>query len=240
MMVILGYFFFPKDAGSTCGFCPGPPHIHRTEYGCIGIKIDVHPGSGCMDCGTKIVCFGIATSEKKCYTSIKGTNVEILSCENPNTWQEILDVCSDCYLQASFAAISVQNDLTKAIEICNSIPSSEEKDRCIFRLFDEELGEGNLDNAENICFNYLGEEYTDRCLQGMAEKIAESDVESGVNACKNINRMSNRDACYHNIAVKTREINITRALQICGMIEETEYSPPCEELIEKYCEIYNC
>ena len=41
-------FFYPKNAGSTCGFCPSPPAIQRTEYGCIGFKQEIHPDSGCI------------------------------------------------------------------------------------------------------------------------------------------------------------------------------------------------
>lgn len=134
VLAILVYFFFPKDAGGTCGFCPGSPNIDRTEYGCIGIKVDMEPGGQCIDCGTNIVCFGIVTSEKKCYTSFDGQRKEVPSCENPSTWQEILSLCPDCYHQASYAAAFNQNDLTKATEICNSISSQTGKEICIFRL----------------------------------------------------------------------------------------------------------
>src|SRR3989338_5287181 len=90
LIVLSVIFFFPKNAGSTCGFCPGFPSIHRTEYGCIGIKLDINPG--CMDCGTRIVCLGIVTSNKKCYTNIKGTLVEVPSCKALSSWQEILSI----------------------------------------------------------------------------------------------------------------------------------------------------
>ncbi len=68
IVMFLAGFFYPKDAGSTCGFCPPPPTVQRTEYGCIGFKQDVEPDPGCMDCGINIVCYGIVTGEKKCYT----------------------------------------------------------------------------------------------------------------------------------------------------------------------------
>ena len=61
-------FFYPKNSGVTCGFCQTHPAIHRAEYGCIGFKQDIPPSRGCMDCGTNIICYGIATSEKDCYT----------------------------------------------------------------------------------------------------------------------------------------------------------------------------
>ena len=72
--IFLIIIFLPKNAGETCGFCPPPPDIHRTEYGCIGFKQDVNPPFGCMDCGIRISCYGIVTSEKKCYTYPNGFN----------------------------------------------------------------------------------------------------------------------------------------------------------------------
>src|SRR3989338_11137647 len=151
---LLAIFFFPKNAGGTCGFCPGPLSIHRTEYGCIGIKLDINPGPGCMDCGTDIVCLGIVTSEKKCYTNIKGTSVEVPSCKTPSTWQEILSICPDCYYQASSAAYS-QNDLSKAIEICGFVSSTEQKNNCILGLARLDIDKNKLDEAENVCSNRL-------------------------------------------------------------------------------------
>ena len=72
VIIALVTFLYPKNAGSTCGFCPSPPAIQRTEYGCIGFKQDLRPGPGCMDCGINIVCYGIVTAEKKCYTYMDG------------------------------------------------------------------------------------------------------------------------------------------------------------------------
>ncbi len=62
-------FFFPKDAGSACGFCP-PFGVYRTEHGCIGFKQYIPPEPGCIDCGTSVKCFGIITAERKCYGRI--------------------------------------------------------------------------------------------------------------------------------------------------------------------------
>ena len=242
VLIMLGlglvYFFFPKDAGGTCGFCPEPPFIHRTEYGCIGIKQDISPGLGCMDCGTNIVCFGIVTSKKKCYTYIKGTPVEVPSCKMPSTWQEILSICPDCYFQASGATYS-QNDLPKAIEICGFVSSTEQKDNCILEIARLAIDKNELDEAENICSNSLTSG-KDTCFREIAEKIADSNIEESIVACKKIETVREQDNCYYNIAVKARQTNVTRALEICDMIKEDISIPPCKELIERYCEIYNC
>ena len=65
-------FFYPKNAGGTCGFCQPPPAVQRTEYGCLGFKQEIRPGLGCADCGIEIVCYGIVASGKKCYTYMDG------------------------------------------------------------------------------------------------------------------------------------------------------------------------
>jgi len=238
IVLVLAYFFFPKDAGGTCGFCPGPPNIHRTEYGCIGIRADIKSGPGCMDCGTNIVCFGIVTSEKKCYTYIKETPVEVLFCKTPSTWQEILSICPDCYYQASSTAYS-QNDLSKALEICGSISDNEQKNICILDIARLAIENNKLDEAENICSSILTN-VKDTCFREIAEKIADSNIEAGVLSCKKIEAVREQDNCYHNIAVKARQTNVTKALEICDMIKEDISTPPCKELIENYCEIYNC
>lgn len=71
--VALAAFFWPKDAGGTCGFCPSPPAVQRIEHGCLGFKHDILQ-SDCSDCGIKVQCYGIATNDKKCYTYLNGSN----------------------------------------------------------------------------------------------------------------------------------------------------------------------
>jgi len=61
-------FFYPKPAGSSCGFCPMYPYPQVTEYGCNGFKQEVIPKQPCMDCGTSFVCYGITTPDKTCYS----------------------------------------------------------------------------------------------------------------------------------------------------------------------------
>jgi len=73
-LIILIVYFYPKEAGGTCGFCPSPPAVQRIEYGCIGFKQDMRPEQGCMDCGIRIVCYGLVTGEKKCYTYMHDFN----------------------------------------------------------------------------------------------------------------------------------------------------------------------
>lgn len=66
VIVALIIFFYPKDAGSTCGFCL-VGGIEREEYDCIGFKYENRPD--CLDCGIQIKCIGIVVGQKKCYTS---------------------------------------------------------------------------------------------------------------------------------------------------------------------------
>lgn len=71
-VIVLFWFLFVKSAGGNCGFCPSAPAVQRIEYGCIGLKFDVEPAFGCLDCGTEIKCIGIVTNEKICYTYLNG------------------------------------------------------------------------------------------------------------------------------------------------------------------------
>ncbi len=238
IIVPLIIFFSPKDAGSTCGgWCQSSPHIQRTEYGCIGFKFDYYP-TGCMDCGTKIYCSGIVTSDKKCYTSIHGEQVEVPDCKNPETWEEILNICPDCYYQASGIAYN-DDGLDKAIEICNMISEESRKNSCIKQKAQTAITNNNFDEAEIICNNYFEEYPKENCLQEIGVKMAETDVEAGVSFCNELITKA-RDMCFHNIAVITRKSDEARALEICDMITEDTSTPPCRELIENYCNTYNC
>jgi len=66
IIVALIIFLYPKDAGSTCGFCTSKVN-QREEYDCIGFKYEITPN--CYDCGIRIKCMGIVTGEKRCYKS---------------------------------------------------------------------------------------------------------------------------------------------------------------------------
>lgn len=237
LLILAAAFFFPKDAGNTDGFGPPPPAISRTEYGCMGFKQTYQP-TDCMDCGAAILCYGIVTSEKKCYTYIRGRGlVEVPNCKNPSTWQEILGICPDCLYEAANSAYSY-NNLPKSVGLCSSITGSGKND-CILGIARAAMYKGGLNDAENIC-NDLVIVSKDACLRELADKLAEKDVESGVRVCGSIDPGREKDNCFHNMAVKAREENVTRALEICGMIYEDKTVPPCIELIERYCEIYNC
>ncbi|MBU3904558.1 MAG: hypothetical protein KJ906_00200 [Nanoarchaeota archaeon] len=237
ILIPLIAFFYPKDAGGTCGFCPGPPHIQRTEYGCIGFKFDYYP-VGCLDCGTHIYCSGIVTSEKKCYTSIQGEQVEVPDCKNPETWGEILDICPDCYMQASGVAY-INDGLDKAIEICNMISDESLANSCIKQKAQTAITNNNFDEAENVCNNYFEGYPKENCLQEIGTKMAETDVEAGVNFCNELITKA-KDMCFHNIAVIARRSDEARALEICDMITEDTSTPPCREMIENYCNEYPC
>ena len=84
VVIVLFWVLFVKDAGYTCGFCPGPPAVQRTEFGCVGLKFDIEPAFGCMDCGIKVMCIGIVTDEKTCYTYLDGfkNKPTQISCNN--------------------------------------------------------------------------------------------------------------------------------------------------------------
>lgn len=235
LLISVAAFFFPKNAGNTDGFGSPPPAISRTEYGCIGFK-QTYQQTNCDDCGASILCYGIVTPEKKCYTYIRGL-VEVPNCKNPTTWQEILNLCPNCMYEAANAAYN-QNNLPKAAEICNSIYGAGKND-CILGIARAAMYRDRLNDAENIC-NDLVVVSKDTCLRELAEKLAEKDTESGVGACERIEPGREKDNCFFNMAVKAREENVTRALEICGMIKEYISVPPCIELIERYCEIYNC
>jgi len=106
LLVIIGiaalYVLFPKPAGSTCGFCPGPPAIERTESPCLGIKATWSDCPGCMDAGDTVHCIGILYSgEKECYTEVDGTWLKYDSCKTPPSPEAILAACrtdsTGCY-----------------------------------------------------------------------------------------------------------------------------------------------
>lgn len=167
LIIILGIitFFIPKNSGGTCGFCPGPPYIVRTENTCIGFKYEKEPPKGCMDCGLRLMCIGIVMPHKKCYTysindGVKINFAEVPNCKNPETWQEALNICPTCYMEAARLAYEA-NDLNKAIEICDSASDSNIRNNCYIELAsikkDSSVCDQVSDNTlKNNCFLSLG------------------------------------------------------------------------------------
>jgi len=230
IIVPMAIFLYPKNAGSTCGFCPGAPSIVRTEYGCMGVKYDYYP-TGCMDCGTSILCSGIVTSEKKCYTYANKVKVEVPNCENPKTWQEVLDISPDFYIEAATFAYSA-GEIEQAKTICKSRAVSEEKVNCLSRLYMSAMAKGNdSENAKEFC--YALSDYNQTCLNELSRIIARSDIETSVDICKDIKDAISMNKCYYNAAMQAVNTNKTRALEICGMIDDAKkFNPTCEEYIE--------
>ena len=230
-------FFFPKGAGSSCGFCPGPPSIQVTEYGCIGFRAHLKPIIPCMDCGPSIVCFGWVTPEKRCYTRVDGKAVEVPGCKNPTTSEEVLGMCPKCLFFAAKTALYPEEDLPKAIEICSSATAGKERDNCLMELISFSSSIQIQGYGERIC-TAMSMEGMEGCKSRLAQEIALYDIDKALQTCGGLE--SGRDNCYHNIAMTVRASNETRALEICDMIKEDTSSPPCKELIQKWCEIYSC
>jgi len=167
LIIILGatYFFIPKKAGNICGFCAGPPYIVKTENSCIGFRYEKQPPKECNDCGVTLMCVGVVTPWKKCYTYSENNGVkinfaEVPNCKNPETWQEALNICPVCYNEAAKLAYNA-DDLNKAIEICTSINDSDEKNNCYIELASlkkdsyvcDQISDSTL---KNNCFLSLG------------------------------------------------------------------------------------
>ena len=113
--------FYPRDAGSGCGFCGPSGAIWRTENECIGIKA-VIPRMMCSDCGPLIKCFGIPTDEKHCYTYMSSNNeyVELPECKEVDTLSGLIALCPDCYSEAShFAAREERYE--EALSYCSKL-----------------------------------------------------------------------------------------------------------------------
>jgi hypothetical protein len=76
LLLLVIVFFFPKPAGSACGFCGPNPSIQRIELECIGFRSDIPPPEGWLDAGPSLVCFGWVTGKKTCYTSVFASRQE--------------------------------------------------------------------------------------------------------------------------------------------------------------------
>ena len=239
LAVIIGLiaFFYPKNAGGTCGWCLGPPSIERTEYACIGFKSEYQPN--CMDCGRVILCYGIVTPEKKCYTYLQGFNglpTEVPNCKQPTTWQEILSICPNCYSQAAGAATNT-NETSKAVELCNNLPA-DQVENCLSGISSTYIYRKEFVKAESFCFQYL-HQLLPSCLTQIANEIAKVNLNDGLSMCGKISQQYGKDLCYQNLAMIARDTNTTRALGICDLIkDESIRTSSCTELIKNYCTIY--
>ena len=217
-LILLICFFFPKSIGSNCGgWCPPPPYIQIKKSDCFGLEYGYYP-KGAMDASTKYYCFGIPSSEKKCYTYIGENIVEVPNCKNPETWKEILDICPTCYHQASEAAYKANNP-TKAIEICNSTKLSNERNHCFNILFGLAIEDNNTKFAENICYNYIKitshPNFKDECLEDLVSEFLDINLEKSSEICKKIDSSLNKRPCYL-VAKKIYKINSTEAINFCN------------------------
>ncbi len=159
-------FFFPKSAGSTCGFCPGFPSIQRTEYECIGFLSE--SPAYCLDCGMNIMCFGIVTSKKKCYTAVDNRAVEVPGCKNPTTSEEVLSLCPECFSQAAIKAVFPENNLPKAIEICSL--AGDKRDNCLLKVLQLSSSSQIKKDGRMICSGVSDEEMGS-CTMELVRKL---------------------------------------------------------------------
>jgi hypothetical protein len=154
-------------------------------------------------------------------------------CQEPQKWDEILRVCSNCYTAAALAAYRDDN-LPEAIQFCKL---DSNKDQCFFSIIREAIFKNKITDASRLCREEVKENQA-TCLQEIAQAVAKTDLQDGLKICREIRVDSlERDNCFHNLAVTAKEKGDTsQALNICRMM--SSHVEECKDLINRYCDIY--
>jgi hypothetical protein len=198
----------------VCCSCPEvttKARIRDTE----GIEIYI-PGS---EYGSLRPMWCIWATCRSC-SSLTGVVCKSGECRAPESVQEILAVCPDCYIQAAQAAYQA-GGFKKAIEFCTQ-SASEEQFVCFSRLFSTALDTNRLGEAETLCRQYLDQD-VGSCLRSLAQKWANSDDQRSIALCNEIDPADARHfSCLLDVALAVEPQNRERALEICEQLPSEE------------------
>lgn len=137
-------------------------------------------------------------------------------CRAPETVQEILTACPDCYIQAAQAAYQEGNS-QQAIDFCKQ-SALEQQFTCFSQLFNTALGMKRLDEAEQLCRQYLDQD-VGSCLRTLALKWANVDDQRAAALCNELDPADARHfGCMLDIALAIKSQNQERALEICKQL----------------------
>jgi hypothetical protein len=151
-------------------------------------------------------------------------------CRAPETVQEILAACSNCYVQAAQAAYQA-GDLQDAIEFCAQ-SASEQQFICFSQLFNIALDANNPDEAETLCRQHLDQD-VGSCLRPLALKWANLDDQQAVALCNELDPADARHfGCMLDVARAIKPQNQERALEICERLP-TDEAELCRQEIFK-------
>jgi len=133
---------------------------------------------------------------------------------------EILTACPDCYIQAAQAAYQEGNS-QQAIDFCTQ-STLEQQFTCFSQLFNAALDVKRLDEAEQLCRQYLDQD-VGSCLRTLALKWASVDDRRAVALCNELDPADARHfGCMLDIALVIKPRNQGRALEICEELPSDE------------------
>lgn len=141
-------------------------------------------------------------------------------CQAPNTPEDILSACPECFPQAAQVAYQ-SNDLQRALDYC-SRSSHDEQYLCYSGLFNAALLKENLSDGEYLCRNQLTNDVGE-CLRSLALKWAKSNDKVAISLCNELNPADARHFnCILQVAILVKERDKNRALEICSQLSIDE------------------
>ena len=151
-------------------------------------------------------------------------------CRAPETVQEILTACPDCFVQAAQVAYRAAN-MQRAIDFCSQ-SSPEQQFTCFSKLFKAAVDANRLDEADRLCRRYLDQD-VGSCLRPLALKWADLDDQRAVALCNELDPADARHfGCILDVALAIKSQDQKRALEICYQLPSEEAELCRQEVLE--------
>jgi len=120
-----------------------------------------------------------------------------------------------------------ENNVSKAIEICNQSSVSGVKYAC-YNSVAKIVSKTNITAAVNICG--MSDE---GCYFDVANAVASHDPDTAFSVCKIINRVSLMDECFFLISKQAASLDIDRSIKICEDISDSYKKHDCKREVAK-------
>lgn len=137
-------------------------------------------------------------------------------CRAPETLQEILAACPDCFAQAAEAAYRAGR-FEQAVDFCTQ-SAPEQQYICFSQLFNTAVNKDRLDEADKICRQYLSQD-VGSCLRRLALKWVSLDAQRAIALCNELDPVDARHfGCLVELALAIWPEKQDLAIEICNQL----------------------
>lgn len=137
-------------------------------------------------------------------------------CRAPETLPEILIACPDCFAQAAEAAYRAGR-FEQSVDFCTQA-APEQQYTCFSQLFNMAGDKDRLDEAEQICRQYLSQD-VGSCLRRLALKWVNLDGQRAIALCNELDPVDARHfGCLVDLALAIWPENQGLAIEVCNQL----------------------